>query len=181
MSIRVFTPWSFVGNAGTMGVLRFPAMHHPHSTTAILRLRLAALLLVGNYMIALAAAGLLVQSAANSNQRMMMTGAGLLVLVLLMVVVQWIAASRACCPLCRTPVLSPKRCSKHRNARPLLGSHRLRVAAGILTRNQFRCPYCNEPTAMKVRETSSGGRVGKGWTRGSQAEAISGTPRSARR
>jgi len=146
-------------------------MHHPHSSNAILRLRLAASLLFGNWLIALAAAGLLVESAVNGDRMMMMIGLGLLVLVLLLVVVQWITASRACCPLCRTPVLSPKKCAKHRSARALLGSHRLRVAAGILLKNQFRCPYCNEPTAMKVRET----------TRGSQTEVISGKLRSVRR
>ncbi len=141
-------------------------MHHPHSTTAILRLRLAALLLVGNCMLALTTAGLLVESVVTNNRRMMTSVPWLLVFVLILVVVQWIAASRASCPLCRTPVLSPKKCAKHRSARVFLGSHRLRVAAAILFRNQFRCPYCNESTAMKVRETPHREQVGKSWTSG---------------
>jgi hypothetical protein len=44
------------------------------------------------------------------------------------------------------------RCAKHRKARRLLGSYPLRVAIAILFTAQFRRPYCNEPTAMDVRE-----------------------------
>ena len=29
-----------------------------------------------------------------------------------------------------------------------MGSHRLRVALAILFKNRFRCPYCNETTAL---------------------------------
>jgi len=37
--------------------------------------------------------------------------------------------------------------------RSVMGSHRLRVALAILFKNQFRCPYCNESTALELRHS----------------------------
>jgi len=128
-------------------------MHHPRSINAVIRLRLAALLFAGNCLFAVVAAWLLVHSLMTGNRGMTIIGSGVAVIVLILIVVQWIAATGTGCPLCRTPVLAPKRCMKHRNARTFLGSHRLRVAAAILFKNSFRCPYCNEPTGMELRET----------------------------
>lgn len=121
--------------------------------TVVMRFRFAAFLLVGNCLFAAIAAGLLIHSVMSDNRGMTLIGSGLAILVLILIVVQWIAATGAGCPLCRTPVLAPKRCMKHRKARTLLGSHRLRVAAAILFKNSFRCPYCNEPTGMDLRGT----------------------------
>ena len=73
------------------------------------------------------------------------------VLTLLCMAAQWILARRALCPLCMTPVLANKLCAKHRNARKLLGSHRLRVAVSVLTKGTFTCPYCYEASEMEVR------------------------------
>jgi hypothetical protein len=69
-----------------------------------------------------------------------------------MVIIQWGMARRARCPLCMTPVMETKRCSKHRNAKPFLGSYRLRVALSIIFKGSFRCPFCHEPTAIQVRQ-----------------------------
>jgi hypothetical protein len=128
-------------------------MHRPRSTTAILRFRLAASLLVGNCLLALVAAGLLVRSLVTGNFQVTMVGASFVVLLLLLVVAQWIAAAGTRCPLCCTPVLAPMRCAKHRHARTFLGSHRLRVALAILCKNHFRCPYCHETTGLEVRDS----------------------------
>jgi hypothetical protein len=133
-------------------------MHHPRSISAARRLRLASLLLVGNRLLVPAAAGLLLISLLTNDQRLMTYGAVLVIMGLLLLIAQWIAASHAGCPLCRTPVLAPMRCMKHRNARRLLGSYQLRVALAIMFTERFRCPYCNEPTAMEVRETLRGSR-----------------------
>jgi predicted membrane-bound spermidine synthase len=132
---------------------RSQIIHHPKSINAVIRLRLAAVLFAGNCVFAVVAAGLLVHSLMIHNRGMMMIGSGVAVLVFILIIVQWIAAMGSGCPLCRTPVLAPKRCVKHRKARTLLGSHRLRVAVAILLKNGFRCPYCNESTGMELRET----------------------------
>jgi len=67
-------------------------------------------------------------------------------------VTQWIIAQQTKCPLCITPVLANKNCSKNKNAQTLFGSYRLKSSVGILFRDHFRCPYCNEPTAMEERK-----------------------------
>lgn len=42
---------------------------------------------------------------------------------------------------------------KHRKARRLLGSYQLRVAFAVMFTDRFRCPCCNEHTALDVKET----------------------------
>lgn len=59
--------------------------------------------------------------------------------------------ARARCPLCMNPALVPRRCQKHRNARPFFGSHRFRVAVSVLFNGEFICPYCGEVTGMETR------------------------------
>lgn len=70
-------------------------------------------------------------------------------------IVQWLVSLQTKCPLCITPVLAAKSCSKNKRAKKFLGSYRLRVATNILTRNHFRCPYCSEPTELVARERRS--------------------------
>lgn len=128
-------------------------MHHPRSNSEVLRFRIAAFLLLGNYLLALAIVSLLAHSMLTGNRGLTLIGSGLVIPGFVLLVIQWLVASRTGCPLCRTPVLAPKSCMKHRRARTILGSHRLRVALAILFKNRFRCPYCNEPTALELRET----------------------------
>lgn len=67
-------------------------------------------------------------------------------------ILNFVMAGRIRCPLCMLPPLLNRRCTKHKGATTLLGSHRLNVAHSILLKDSFRCPYCGEPTAMQVRE-----------------------------
>ncbi len=131
-------------------------MHNPRSIKSIRCFRVAAFLLFGNYLLASIAVAVLAQSLLFKNQERIMLGIGLVILSLIVVVVQWTVASKTSCPLCRTPVLAPKACMKHRRARTSMGSHRLRVSLAILFMNRFRCQYCNESTAMSLRETLRG-------------------------
>ena len=135
-------------------------MHRFQNNSTLVRLRLAALLLGLKYLFIPLSIGLLGFAFYNDNQELIMIAVGVSAMTILMMILQWILAARPRCPLCLTPVLASKTCSKHRRARRLLGSHRLRVALAILFRGQFLCAYCNEPTAMEVRskQTGSGGR-----------------------
>jgi hypothetical protein len=63
-----------------------------------------------------------------------------------------IFGSRTKCPLCMNPPLRPRRCQKHRNAKKLFGSYRLRVAFSVFSRGNFVCPHCGEPTLLEVRD-----------------------------
>lgn len=133
-------------------------MHHPRSISDVRRLRIASLLLLVSRLLILTAGALLLVSLFANDHQLMIFGSILVVVSLVLLIAQWVAASHAGCPLCRTPVLTPMGCVKHRKARRLLGSYQLRVALAIMFTERFRCPYCNEPTAMEVREKLSGSR-----------------------
>ena len=100
----------------------------------------------------LVALGLLFTSISEKDDQLMTIAILLGLLAILCFIFQCILAARALCPLCRTPVLAAKACAKHRNARTFLGSHRMRVAMGILFRDSFVCPYCHEPSVLEVRQ-----------------------------
>lgn len=133
-------------------------MHHPRTISDVRRLRMASLLLLGNRLLIITAVGLLLVSFFANDKHMMIYGSILVGISFILIIAQWIAASHASCPLCRTPVLAPMGCVKHRKARRLMGSYKLRVALAIMFRERFRCPYCNEPTVMEVREKLSSSR-----------------------
>lgn len=124
-------------------------MNHSHSIIDSRRLRIASLLLLINRLLMMAACGLLLVSFFADDQHLLIFGSTLVSTSLLLLIAQWVAASHAGCPLCRTPVLSPMRCLKHRKARRLLGSYHLRVALAIMFTDRFRCPYCNRPSEIE--------------------------------
>lgn len=130
-------------------------MHHLRSASLVSRFRIAAFLLFVICFLASVAAVLLIQSIIAENFRFTIAGSGFAALGLLLIIPQWILGAHTNCPLCWTPVLAPRRCAKHRQAKTLMGSHRLRVALAVLFKKQFRCPYCNEPTAMELPSSPS--------------------------
>lgn len=69
----------------------------------------------------------------------------------LLLLVYFFSSSSFRCPLCRVTCMAANRCGKHRKARPLFGSYRMRVAMGIVFSGDFRCPYCGEPVALQQR------------------------------
>lgn len=127
-------------------------MHRLPSHSALIRFRLAAYLLVIGTLLFIAGVGLLGYSIFVAHRSHTILGSVLIGGAVVVTIIQWITAARARCPLCLTPALAKKSCSKNRAAKRLLGSYRLRVAGSIITKNQFRCPYCNEPTALEVRQ-----------------------------
>jgi len=129
-------------------------MHHLRSASNVRQFRLAAFLLFSICLLAPVAAGLLVQSMLLGNFHLTMAGSGVAVVSFILVIPIWTQGYHTNCPLCWTPVLAPRSCAKHRDAKKLMGSHRLRVALAILFRNRFRCPYCNESTALEIHHTT---------------------------
>jgi hypothetical protein len=93
----------------------------------------------------------LLYSLAVVNRELGMVSMGLFAIAIILTILEWIFCARTRCPLCLTPVLAAKSCSKHRKARKLMGSYRLRVALGILCKNSFQCPYCSESSALELR------------------------------
>ena len=136
-------------------------MHRFPSKSIIIRFRFAAILLCLGWLMIPAVAGTLSYSIMTDDPGLTKIGIALLALTILIMILQCLIASRTRCPLCMTPVLASKRCSKHRHARTFLGSHRLRVAFAILFKNAFKCPYCNEASAMEVRNRRNANESGR--------------------
>ena len=63
-----------------------------------------------------------------------------------------VVAHAAHCPLCRGSILVGSRAQRSSRAKRLFNSYRLRVAADILVKNRFACPYCYESTRCTVKE-----------------------------
>ena len=133
----------------------YPLMHRFSHASMISRFRWSSFLFILRHV--LLAAGLLMLGHAVyvDDRDRVFWGVGVLGASLVTALLQWILAARVRCPLCMTQVLAHKSCSRHRSARTLLGSHRLRVSVTVLFRGYFRCPYCGEPTAMEVRRRRS--------------------------
>ena len=126
-------------------------MHRFQSKSTITRFRFASLLICGLCLLVPLVVVVLADGIVRNDSRQTILGMGLGGLTVVVGILQWVVASRTRCPLCMTPVLATKGCSKHRHAQTFCGSHRLRVALAILFRGSFTCPYCNEPSVMEVR------------------------------
>jgi hypothetical protein len=127
-------------------------MHRLPSRSTVHRFRGAAFLLCSCFVLTFVSIGILIYSIFITDRELTIIGALLGLLTLLTIFFQWLLSSRTRCPLCMTPVLAKNGCSKHRNARTFMGSHRLRVALAILSRGTFTCPYCHERTAVEARQ-----------------------------
>ena len=127
-------------------------MHRLPSQSAVVRFRLSAYLLVAATLVIFGSLLFLGYSFFFNHQDHLILAASLIGVGVVIMIIHWISAARARCPLCLTPSLAKKACSKNRGAQRFLGSYRLKVATSIILTNSFRCPYCNEPTVLEVRQ-----------------------------
>jgi len=131
-------------------------MHRVPAKSTIRRFRFTSVLLMLKLLILIVSVPLLLVGWIFHDLTKIHYGVAMLLSLPIVAFTQWITSTRARCPLCMTAVLADKSCAVHSNARTILWSYRLRVACTILFKNQFRCPYCGEPTVMQVRERRRG-------------------------
>lgn len=129
-----------------------PRMHRFRSKSVIIRFQTVSVLILLKVLLVPSSLVILLYGIIINEREHIFLGAIVAGVTVILSVTQWVLAARTRCPLCLTPVLADKDCSKNRNAKTLFGSYRLRVALSILLKGSFRCPYCNEPSAMKVRD-----------------------------
>ena len=127
-------------------------MHRLPSQSSVTRFRLAAYLYVLFILLVIAGASYLGWALLNNHPQHVIFAASSIGGAVAVFIFHWITASRVRCPLCLVPSMARKNCSKNRNAKRLMGSYRLKVASSIILHNNFRCPYCNEPTVLEVRQ-----------------------------
>ncbi len=127
-------------------------MHNLRSKNTIRRFKFAALLSCMKVALIPIVIGMIIYSLINLDPYWVSVTAGLVAFTLLISVLLWFFSIDVRCPLCMTPFMAKPGCAKHRRARTYMGSYRIPVATGILFKSRFTCPYCNERTAIKVRE-----------------------------
>lgn len=131
-------------------------MHKFPTASSLRRLRIASLLLIFNRYIAIPGFFiLLIRSFLLHNSEKALIALALLPVIGLMALFEYLLSARTHCPLCMTPVLGARSCTKHRNSKKLFFSYKLRVALGALFGRSIRCPYCNEPSQLIVRQRGS--------------------------
>ncbi len=126
-------------------------MHRLPSQASVRRIRIVSILIIIKSIAIPAIAILMIVSMVMEQRQTVTLCLGLFALFIPLSLIEWSLAARTNCPLCITPVLGKKACHKHRHATKFLGSHRLKVALSAIFKGSFRCPYCNEPTALEVR------------------------------
>jgi hypothetical protein len=127
-------------------------MHRLSSEGSIFRFRLAATLLWIKWLLIPGSSVFLLYTILMDHRELVMAALGVIALTVVVAILQWIVSARCRCPLCMGLPLSHTATVKNRKVPRLFGSHRLRVSLSIFLKGYFRCPYCNEPTAMEVRE-----------------------------
>lgn len=127
-------------------------MHHLRSKNTVRRFRFVALLSCVKFALIPMVIGTILYSLIKLDPHWVSISAGLVACMVLISILLWFFAIDVRCPLCMTPFMAKPGCARHRRARSYMGSYRIPVAAGILFKGRFTCPYCNERTAMKVRK-----------------------------
>ncbi|MBN8460748.1 MAG: hypothetical protein J0M04_23195 [Verrucomicrobia bacterium] len=127
-------------------------MHRLSNEGSVLRFRVAAALLLVKWLLVPASLASLLYTILLDHRELILVSLGVIGLTVVVAILQWLVSARCRCPLCIGLPLCRTATVKNRNAQRLLGSHRLRVAHNIFLKGYFRCPYCNEPTAMEVRD-----------------------------
>ena len=121
---------------------------------SVRRFRISSWLFLLKWLLVLAGVGFLVWAMVSSDFRSALISTSLFFAALLIGLLHCLISHGAFCPLCHARPIGTGICAKHRSARRMLGSHRLRVAGSIILNGYFRCPYCGEFTAVKSRRDS---------------------------
>jgi hypothetical protein len=119
---------------------------------------MAALCLMVFILLAIAVPSLLLVSFVTSDRDLSLLALQGGAAAAVTYVLYGLSASGVRCPLCHVRVISKNLCSINRRAKRTLGSHRLRVAFGVLFLNYFRCPYCGEAAEVRARDRSGAPR-----------------------
>ncbi|MES2997208.1 MAG: hypothetical protein V4733_10405 [Verrucomicrobiota bacterium] len=132
-------------------------MHRFPTRTSIYRLRVCVVSYVlGHGLLVVSLLAVILLMSTGQEREWVFLALGGMGAGALLCFCQWALGTRIKCPICRMPVMGKTSCSRHRKATRTLGSYRLPVVNGVLFSRWFRCPYCNEPSELKLREKFRG-------------------------
>jgi len=126
-------------------------MHRLPNESVVRKYRLASLMVIISFLGMPVAISILIVGMFKGEVPIILVSAWCMGGTVAFIALTFIVSARLRCPLCMVPPLIRRGCSKHRHAKKLFGSYRLKVAYSILFADRFRCPYCGEPTAMEAR------------------------------
>jgi hypothetical protein len=127
-------------------------MHKLRFKSQLHAFRIASLLICIEFLCIACALAMFAGAAVAIKLGYALIGIGLGILAGLTSFTRALTVGHIRCPLCMAAVFSPLNTNRHRDAWPLPGRQRLRIAFSILFRGSFRCPDCDESTAMKLRQ-----------------------------
>jgi len=93
--------------------------------------------------------------AYQQNITYLIVAGGCLALLLFLQMIHGLESNKIVCPNCRSQILLLGHCSKHRNAKKLLGSYALRIARQVVFSNTFHCQYCDVTYQWRGQRTES--------------------------
>jgi DNA-directed RNA polymerase subunit RPC12/RpoP len=134
-------------------------MHRLPSSKAVTRLTLASWGLFLMWLLIPAALGFTTFGLFLMDTQLLGVALYLIGATLILGMIQWMISANIRCPLCLARLMLRQRCSKHRKAKDLLGSYRLRVATTVIFNRNFSCPYCGESTLVAARSASSASKI----------------------
>jgi hypothetical protein len=136
-------------------------MHRFSHLGPLIRLRLAALLLVLKWLLIPLTIGFVIYALVAlvlENDTFLIPAAQLVAFTIVLCLFEWGITGRCRCPLCLGLLLRNSGSVRNRNCRHLWGSYRLRVVTDMFFKGVFRCPHCGESCLMEVRDPKRSSR-----------------------
>lgn len=127
-------------------------MHRFRSFSSVFYLWVGSLTLVTSILGFIATVVLIVCTLIVRDRLLFQLSLGMIGFVIFNGITHLVISHWVRCPLCHGKLLASQKCVHSRNAHTSLGSYRLGVAKGVLTRGHFRCPYCGEPCECVSRD-----------------------------
>jgi len=126
-------------------------MHHIQKSYRAKSYRKASYSFILAYVLLMITVGYTIFTFFKSSDNNLMILGSLLGTTLFFWALAMIASGSCRCQLCQTSNMRSLRCSRHRNSKKLLGSHRLRTSTSIIFKGSFRCTYCGEPFSLSPK------------------------------
>jgi len=126
-------------------------MHHIQKSFRTRSYRRASFVFIAAYLSLLATLGFVAYTFYKSSQNDLMIISILIGVSAFFWMLSMIASGNCRCQLCQTANMRSLKCSRHKKAKRLLGSYRLRVSTSIVFMNSFRCPYCGEAFSLSPK------------------------------
>ena len=134
-------------------------MHKLRHHSLAKKLHLNSLLLIAGVGFLISLLGLLIATVITQNMSLAIGAGVALVGIMFLALLNFMIGARCRCQLCQSPMMAPRKCSRHRKAKRLFRSYRLKLATSFLFSESFTCPFCGESFSSHVVEREQPGEL----------------------